>query len=120
MIDLESRQRGLVMEILAEQAPHCAVWAFGSRATGKARAYSDLDLALLGPEPLGRAALGRLQEAFAESELNIRVDVVDWRALSAPFRAAIAPHCIPLRPPANGPIPPADRLVAPAGYPGIE
>ena len=120
MIDLESRQRGLVMDILAEQAPQCAVWAFGSRATGKARPYSDLDLALLGPEPLDRAALGRLQEAFAESELNIRVDVVDWRALSAPFRAAIAAHCIPLRPPSNGPLTPAARPVAPAGYQGIE
>ena len=120
MIDLESRQRDLVLDLLAEKAPHCAVWAFGSRATGKARDYSDLDLALLGPEPLDRAALGRLQEAFAESELNIRVDVVDWRALSEQFRAAIAPHCIPLRPPANRPISPSARPVAPAGYQGIE
>ena len=97
MIDLEARQRDLVLDILAEQAPHCAVWAFGSRTNGTARPYSDLDLALLGPEPLARAALGRLREAFAESELNIRVAVVDWRALSAQFRAAIAPHCVPLR-----------------------
>ena len=103
MIDLDARQRDLVLDILAAQAPQCAVWAFGSRTNGTARPYSDLDLALLGPEPLDRAALGRLRESFAESDLNIRVDVVDWRALSAQFRAAIAAHCVPLR---RNPCPP--------------
>ncbi len=97
MIDLDARQLGIVMELLAERAPQCAVWAFGSRAAGKVKAYSDLDLVLLGPEPLSRAVLGQIKEAFEESELNIRVDVVDWRTLSAQFRKAIEPHCVLLR-----------------------
>ncbi len=97
MIDLDARQLGMALDILAERAPQCAVWAFGSRAAGKSKAYSDLDLVLLGPEPLSRAVLGQLKESFEESDLNIRVDVVDWRTLSVPFRKAIEPHCVLLR-----------------------
>ena len=57
---------------------------------GKCKPYSDLDLVLLGPArlPLGRMAA--LREAFAESELPIRVDVIDWHAISENFRNIIA------------------------------
>ena len=33
--------------------------------------------------------LGRLKEAFSESDLPIRVDVLDWHGISAAFRRVI-------------------------------
>ena len=63
--------------------------AFGSRATWTAKDYSDLDLAVVGDGPLDWRTLSRLKEAFEESELPMRVDVLDWRATSENFHRQI-------------------------------
>jgi predicted nucleotidyltransferase len=49
---------------------------FGSRAAGTARRYSDLDIGLAG-EPLSLAQLGELHAELEESELPIRVEVIN-------------------------------------------
>lgn len=90
MIDLAPEQLEIVRRLLAVQVPDCEVRAFGSRVTGNARPYSDLDLVLLGPARLSIGRLAALREAFAESELAIRVDVIDWNAISKNFRNIIA------------------------------
>ena len=93
MIDLAPEQLASVVRLLGAQVPDCEVRAFGSRVSGRAKPYSDLDLALLGPARLPLERLATLREAFAESELPIRVDLVDWQALSENFRAIIAANC---------------------------
>lgn len=93
MIDLAPEQLASVVRLLGAQVPDCEVRAFGSRVSGRAKPYSDLDLALLGPGRLPLERLAALREAFAESELPIRVDLVDWQALSENFRAIIAANC---------------------------
>lgn len=90
MIDLAPEQLEIVRRLLAVQVPDCEVRAFGSRVTGNARPYSDLDIVLLGPARLSIGRLAALREAFAESELAIRVDVIDWNAISKNFRNIIA------------------------------
>ena len=90
MIDLAPEQLEIVRRLLAVQVPDCEVRAFGSRVTGNARPYSDLDIILLGPARLSIGRLAALREAFAESELAIRVDVIDWNAISKNFRNIIA------------------------------
>jgi len=65
------------------------VYAFGSRTNGKARKFSDLDLIIKGQQPLSIKEKIALQEDFAESDLNFRVDISDWFAISATFKAAI-------------------------------
>ncbi|MDL5046547.1 nucleotidyltransferase domain-containing protein [Oscillatoria amoena NRMC-F 0135] len=90
MIDLPPRQLAVVRRLLATHVPECEVRAFGSRVTGKAKPYSDLDIALLGPTRLSINRLAALREAFQESDLPIRVDVIDWEGISENFRAIIA------------------------------
>ena len=68
--------------ILRRHAPGSAVWAFGSRAAGNARCYSDLDLAVISDEPMSIDALATLTEAFADSDLPWTVDVVALEGLS--------------------------------------
>ena len=89
MIDLNPNHLGTVKTILAEHVPECEVRAFGSRATWTAKDYSDLDLAILGKGPLDWTTLGRLKEAFEESDLPMRVDVLDWHIISEGFREVI-------------------------------
>ena len=88
-VDLNPNHLATVEAILAEHVPECEVRAFGSRATWTARDYSDLDLAVVGEGPLDWRTLSRLKEAFEESDLPMRVDVLDWHATSESFREVI-------------------------------
>ena len=93
MIDLAPEHLKTVKRILAEIVPDCEVRAFGSRATWTATEHSDLDLAIVSPKPLAWDRRSRLSEAFEESALPIRVDVVDWKSLSDGFRQSIDGDC---------------------------
>ena len=89
MIDLNPNHLATVERILAENVPECEARAFGSRATWTAKDYSDLDLAIVGAGPLDWRTLSRLKEAFEESDLPMRVDVLDWHDISESFRDVI-------------------------------
>lgn len=76
----------VVKAILADcLPPEVSVAVFGSRARGRPKAWSDLDLVLEGPAPLSLALMARLAEAFDESPLPWKVDLVDRRTVAAPF-----------------------------------
>lgn len=79
----------IIRAILRAHVPDCSVWAFGSRATDRAKPYSDLDLAINGGKPLGIDLAAQLAEAFAESDLPYKVDIVDWTTASERFRKVI-------------------------------
>jgi predicted nucleotidyltransferase len=89
MIDILPEHLQIVLKILSAYAPECEVRAFGSRYAHKAKSYSDLDLVLVAEEKLDWRKLARIQEAFQESILPYRVDVLDWRAISPSFQKAI-------------------------------
>ena len=78
-----------VKSVLNAIVPGIPVYAFGSRVNGRAKRHSDLDLALLAEDPLHWLQLARLREAFEASNLPVRVDVVDWAACTAQFKACI-------------------------------
>jgi type I restriction enzyme S subunit len=88
-IDVRADLWVIVRDILRGQLPGYEVWAFGSRVTGKAKRYSDLDLVVVGDTALPPAVRAELEDAFSESDLPWRVDVVDWATTGATFRAII-------------------------------
>jgi type I restriction enzyme S subunit len=79
----------IVRDILKAHVPGYEVWAFGSRVRGRAKPYSDLDLAVISSEPLSLAVCAALGEAFEESDLPWKVDVLDWASTSAEFRRIV-------------------------------
>lgn len=79
----------VVLRILQNHVPQFEVWAFGSRVKGTAKPYSDLDLAIITSHPLELDVCASLSDAFAESDLPWRVDVVDWASTSPAFRQII-------------------------------
>ena len=89
-LDLAPRDWADVVRILHEQVPAIEVWAFGSRARYTAKPYSDLDLALITQQPLSLGQFAAITDAFATSDLPIRVDLVDWASTSDAFRKIIA------------------------------
>jgi predicted nucleotidyltransferase len=95
MLDLTPAHKALVCAIVDAHIERQRVRVFGSRAQHKAKPFSDLDLLVLG-DPLDDQLRGALEEAFDESDLPFRVDIVDAATLSAEFRARIAPHAVAL------------------------
>ncbi len=89
MIDVRPEQLESILGMVSKFFPDCEVRVFGSRYNGKAKHYSDLDLALLGQGRLDWRRLEELKEAFQESGLPFRVDLLDWNAISAEFRNVI-------------------------------
>lgn len=88
-LDIAPEHLQIVRDILQQQIPHRTVWAFGSRVNGNAKPYSDLDLAILGDTPLSLAEHANLVDAFSESDLPWKVDVVDWALIGEEFRGII-------------------------------
>lgn len=78
-----------IQRILRTCVPEYEVWAFGSRVKGTAKAYSDLDLAIMSDLPLPLASMAELRQALDDSDLTIKVDVVDWAQTSPRFRKII-------------------------------
>ena len=89
-IDISSKHWAMVRDILHRHVPEYEVWAFGSRAKGTAKPYSDLDLAIITDKALSLAVSAALENEFTESDLPWKVDIVDWGTTSAAFRKIIA------------------------------
>jgi predicted nucleotidyltransferase len=102
MIRLSAQELEQITAILRAQVPEYAVWSFGSRVHGRnLKPHSDLDLAILTDQPLSATRLLDLQQAFADSDLPFRVDIIDWAAISAEFRELIHSAYIELQPDTN-------------------
>lgn len=94
-LDLAESDLVLVQKILARFVPGRPVFVFGSRATGRAKRRSDLDLCIGGDTPLGRGAIANMLDAFDESDLPIEVDVVDLSEATGIFRKRMLGESIP-------------------------
>ncbi len=76
--------------------PGAEVWVFGSRATGRARPYSDLDLLLTQPAHLSWSERASLRDGFEASDLPFTVDVVEAGQLAPAVAGRIAAERLPL------------------------
>ncbi|MCL1991028.1 MAG: nucleotidyltransferase domain-containing protein [Defluviitaleaceae bacterium] len=95
MTELEMKE---VLAILKQHFKNGHVLAFGSRFKGTHKKFSDLDLAFVKHDGnhLTISEWGALKEAFEESELSFRVDVIDYWGSSENFRSIIDKSCVKL------------------------
>ena len=101
-LDLRPDHWAIVCGVLRRNVPDRKVLAFGSRATWTAKDYSDLDLAILGDEPLSPDATSALAEGFRGSNLPFKVDLVDWARIDETFRDIIRCDGVAVQVPAGG------------------
>src|SRR5262245_41623569 len=80
-IDLPPEVLRRVQSILLVFVGDRPVRAFGSRAMGQAKPMSDLDLCIMGESPVPPSDLAALRGTFTESDIPMRVDIVEWSAL---------------------------------------
>lgn len=89
-INIQPDDLQIVKEILKKVLNQdVKVWVFGSRATGKPKPFSDLDLAFDFGRPISLEELANLKFAFEESTLPFSVDLVDLHAVDTSFKKII-------------------------------
>ena len=95
-VEMTPAQWKIVRSVLSSVVPEARVWAFGSRVAGNAKPYSDLDLAVDAHNKLDLTILATLQEAFSESDLPFKVDIVDYFSAKESFKSIIDRSRLPL------------------------
>mgnify|MGYP003608661196 CR=1 FL=1 len=100
MIDLKPAYLKKVKKILSGNVPEYEVLVYGSRAEGKAKTYSYLDLAIITDKPLGAPRLEKIAAAFACAGLPFRVETIDWATTGKDFRKEIKRTAVVLQEPA--------------------
>ncbi len=77
-----------VRTVLNALLPGADVRIFGSRASGAARPFSDIDLLVVKPSELTWLQRADLKDAFEASDLPFCVDILEFSRAPAPWRDA--------------------------------
>ncbi len=75
-----------LLRIIHTYLPHCKVWLFGSRATGKQRPGSDIDLALDNGQKISWGTITRMLIDIEETTIPMKVDFVDLYSVDEDFK----------------------------------
>jgi len=97
MLDLEPRYLAMLIPILDKHVPGARIWAFGSRVKGTAKKFSDLDTAIEAGEPVNLHTLALLDQELSDSDLPMKVDILDLAELTPAFRSLVEAQRVPLR-----------------------
>lgn len=96
-VALTQDQACIVCNILDQVIPGAEVRVFGSRATGIARPFSDLDLLVIQPARLSWTQRADLRDQFEASDLPFLVDVVEAGALAEGMADRVRNESVSLR-----------------------
>jgi predicted nucleotidyltransferase len=96
MLQLREKDRQALKAALRQFPEVRGAWVFGSRASGKARRASDIDLAIEAPD-LSPARWHALQDALEHAPVIYRLDVVHLDTLHDPdLKQAILNQRVPM------------------------
>ncbi|MBQ5610908.1 MAG: nucleotidyltransferase domain-containing protein [Fibrobacteraceae bacterium] len=89
-ISLDSNHLETVKRILELHFNGLEVLAYGSRVSGvNLTPDADLDIVVVSEKPISLEDMISVEQAFAESGLPFRVDIVDWAKLPESIQKAI-------------------------------
>jgi predicted nucleotidyltransferase len=78
----------IVKEIVLKRVPLAdySVFLFGSRAVGNNHEMSDIDVGIWGEKPLSAMIKLNLEEELEESDILLKVDLIDFYQVSQDFK----------------------------------
>lgn len=89
-ININPSDLKIIQDILKKiLPPNVEVWVFGSRAKGKGRRASDLDLAIDAHRKLTKIENSQLFHAFEDSDLSYKVDIIDLNTINKSLKEII-------------------------------
>jgi len=90
-IDIETNYlehvKDIITSIINDQ--NLKIYVFGSRATGKARKYSDLDIALDLKIEIDSKKMSKIATELENTTIPYKIDVVDLNAITENFKKCI-------------------------------
>ena len=89
MFGLKDHELNIINEILKKYFPSSEIWIFGSRSTSNYKPYSDIDIAIIGNNKFEISNLPLALEAFSESDLPIKADIVAYSEAQTGLKKAI-------------------------------
>lgn len=95
-LDLKDKYVAFIIETVHNILPDAEIFIYGSRTQGKAREYSDVDIALKGKSVIPFLELMKLKGVFENSTFPYEVDIVDINNLSETFLNIIKDDLTPL------------------------
>ena len=93
MIQLEDKYREIIKNILSKY-PY-SFYVFGSRAKGKAKKFSDLDICFFSNIPWN--IRGHIDEDFENSDIPFTIDLVDFALCDEEFKKIVQKDLVPLQ-----------------------
>jgi len=87
-LNIQPHDKEILCSLLSQYLPNTPVWVYGSRVTGNAKPWSDLDMVVF-TKADQKYQLSLLQEAFEESNLSFQIDLREWDWLPDDFKANI-------------------------------
>ena len=78
----------IVKQIVLKHVPNdaFAIFLFGSRAAGNAKPLSDIDIGILGTEPLPMIVKAHLDAELEESIVPFKIDLIDFYQVDKDFK----------------------------------
>jgi predicted nucleotidyltransferase len=78
----------IVKQIVLKHVPkdEFAIFLFGSRAAGNAKTLSDIDVGILGTEPLPTIIMANLESDLEESIVPFKIDLIDFYQVDKAFK----------------------------------
>ncbi|MBN1982561.1 MAG: nucleotidyltransferase domain-containing protein [Chitinivibrionales bacterium] len=87
---IDQKDKDALLRIIRQFFPDAEIWAFGSRVSGKGlKPFSDIDLVVKTSDPIDVTTMVEVENAFNESDIALKVDIVQWKDLSERFRKQI-------------------------------
>lgn len=95
---LKTKDWELLKKILITplQTHECKIWIFGSRATGAFRQFSDIDILFEPSHTIPSDLIGQIKEDLENSNLPIKVDLVQKKDLAKGYLPHIESQLIGL------------------------
>ena len=88
-VDITPEHLEIVADALRRYLPDREVWAYGSRVTGRSWRYSDLDLVIVGDQPVSGMRTEDLLDDLSETLLPYIVELKDWHRIPQHWRDEI-------------------------------
>lgn len=88
MIDLGEKYILFIKGVILKYLPECRIFIFGSRATGRAKKYSDVDIAIKS-EQITDKIKSLIEMDLENSTIPYEVDIVDLNSISEQFKKQI-------------------------------
>jgi predicted nucleotidyltransferase len=94
-LDIDELNYKRLLTLFSKYLPGVKVMVYGSRVTGRARRYSDIDLAVF--TSAGQSEKAReLREALEDSDIPYRIDLWEWTNIPDNWKRDIEITGVPL------------------------